>query len=56
MFYSNFLPEKQNERIKTSNADHLKENLGALGWQLESEDEKDLDQNFPHGETLIFSN
>ena len=42
--------------IKTSNADHLKENLGALGWQLESEDEKDLDQNFPHGETLIFSN
>lgn len=38
--------------VKSSNIDHLKDNPGAIGWRLESEDEKDLDKNFPRGETI----
>lgn len=38
--------------VKTSNIDHLKEDLGALGWELEREDEKYLDDNFPKGPTM----
>jgi len=32
---------------KTRNIDHLKENLGAIGWSLEKEDVKLLMDNFP---------
>lgn len=38
--------------VKTSNPAHLAENLGALGWRLERDDEFELDQKFPRGETL----
>ena len=38
--------------IKSSNPDHLKENLGALGWQLDAEDMEELNKNFARGETM----
>lgn len=38
--------------VKTSNIEHLKEDLGALGWRLLEEDEKELDEKFPRGETI----
>ncbi len=38
--------------FKTSNPKHLEENLEALGWRLDAEDEKELDENFPAGETM----
>lgn len=38
--------------FKTSNPEHLRENLEALAWRLDPEDEKNLDQNFPRGETM----
>lgn len=33
---------------KTSTIEHLKENLGAVGWEMESEDIEDLRKNFPN--------
>jgi diketogulonate reductase-like aldo/keto reductase len=33
---------------KTTNLEHLKENLGALGWGLSPEDEKKLAEEFPN--------
>jgi diketogulonate reductase-like aldo/keto reductase len=33
---------------KTSIIEHLKENLGAIGWKLKSEDVEDLRKNFPN--------
>lgn len=42
--------------VKTSNLDHLKENLGALGWQLTADDQKYLGDNFPPGETINLNN
>ncbi len=38
--------------FKSSVPAHLEENLGALGWSLDEEDEKFLDDNFPKGETM----
>ncbi len=38
--------------VKTSNPQHLRENLVALGWRLDSEDEQALDERFPAGETM----
>lgn len=38
--------------VKTSNPNHLQENLTALGFRLEPEDEKYLDENFPRGKTM----
>lgn len=38
--------------VKSSDVNHLRENLDALGWKLESEDEKHLDDNFPRGDTM----
>lgn len=38
--------------VKTSDPNHLRENLGALDWKLDSEDEKNLSENFPRGETI----
>ena len=37
--------------MKTSNPEHLQENLTALGWRLDAEDEKYLDEHFPVGAT-----
>lgn len=37
--------------FKTSNPSHLRENLGALGWELEQEHIKELDAKFERGET-----
>jgi diketogulonate reductase-like aldo/keto reductase len=31
---------------KSTNSEHLKENLGALGWELKQEDIKRLDEEF----------
>ncbi|MBI4999556.1 aldo/keto reductase [Candidatus Gottesmanbacteria bacterium] len=33
---------------KTSTIDHLKENLDAIGWQMESEDIEKLRKDFPN--------
>ena len=33
---------------KTSNVEHLKENLGAIGWSLEKEDIEHIRQNYPN--------
>lgn len=33
---------------KASTLEHLKENLGAVGWQMESEDVEDLRANYPN--------
>ena len=38
--------------IKSSNSKHLKENLGALDWRIETKDEKYLDNNFPRMTTI----
>ncbi|MFH1509443.1 MAG: aldo/keto reductase [bacterium] len=38
--------------VKTSNIDHLQENLGALEWKLDDIDIDDLNKHFPRGETL----
>lgn len=38
--------------IKATNPDHLQENLGALGWELEAGDRKYLASHFPAGETM----
>lgn len=38
--------------VKSTNAGHLQENLGALGWQLTEEDAEYLGRNFPRGETI----
>lgn len=32
---------------KTTNVEHLEENLGALGWELSAQDIEDLTKNFP---------
>ena len=42
----NWVISKQNvvTLVKSSNIDHLKENLGALGWKLEKEDIEKLDR------------
>lgn len=37
---------------KTTSLEHLEENLGALGWQLEADDVADLTKNFP-GQKLV---
>lgn len=42
--------------VKTSNPDHLRENLGALGWTMKKGDIEDLDKNFPFGATMGGSN
>ncbi|MBI4050775.1 MAG: aldo/keto reductase [Candidatus Doudnabacteria bacterium] len=39
--------------IKASNPEHLREDLGALGWRLEIEDELRLDHEFPQG-TMVY--
>lgn len=39
--------------VKSSNIEHLKEDLGAMGWRLKSEDERELDEKFPKGETMF---
>lgn len=36
---------------KTSTIEHLKENLGAIGWQMESKDIVELRKNFPNQQT-----
>ena len=38
--------------VKTSNPKHLEENLGALNWKLEANDESMLDSKFQTGETI----
>lgn len=38
--------------VKTSDPRHLDENLGALGWSLTPDDTRDLDKNFPVGDTI----
>ncbi len=38
--------------VKTSRPDHLRDDLGALGWQLQPEDVAELDTKFPRGETI----
>ena len=38
--------------VKSTNPDHLQENLGALDWQLTEEDAEHLGRNFPLGETI----
>lgn len=38
--------------VKSSRPEHLTENLAALTWTLDTEDEKYLDTNFPEGETI----
>ncbi len=35
--------------VKTSRPEHMRENLGALGWRLEKGDEEWLDEDFPRG-------
>lgn len=37
---------------KTSNVEHLKENLGAIGWQMEKEDIERLRMEFPDQNTI----
>lgn len=37
--------------VKTANLEHLRENLGSLGWQLDQADIQKLTQQFPVGET-----
>lgn len=37
---------------KSSKPEHLTENLAALTWRLDAEDEKYLDANFPEGATI----
>ncbi len=39
--------------VKTSDSAHLQEDLGALGWKLEKEDEERLDRDFERGETIL---
>lgn len=39
--------------VKTSDLAHLQEDLGALGWKLEKEDEEQLNRNFERGETIL---
>jgi diketogulonate reductase-like aldo/keto reductase len=36
--------------VKSSQKQHLQENLEAIGWRLEKEDEDKLDKEFPRGE------
>jgi diketogulonate reductase-like aldo/keto reductase len=50
----NWLVQKPNvvAIFKSSNADHIRENLGAIGWQLSEEDTKELDAKYPRGETM----
>ncbi len=38
--------------VKTSNPDHLAEDLGAVGWELSDEDARGLAEQFPPGETI----
>ena len=38
--------------VKTSNPEHLKENLGALGWQMENKDIEKLRDEFPGQQNL----
>jgi len=38
--------------VKAVNPDHLRENLGALGWKLEDRDKEYLASQFPTGETM----
>lgn len=38
--------------VKTSNLDHMRENLGALGWELQPNDARELDIHFPRWETI----
>lgn len=35
--------------VKTQNFEHMRENMGSLGWKLEDSDEQWLDQHFPRG-------
>jgi diketogulonate reductase-like aldo/keto reductase len=37
---------------KTTSADHLKENLGAVGWQMEEEDVEKLSNEFPNQKSI----
>ena len=37
--------------VKCSKSEHMKENLGAIGWQLDEKDVQLLDENFPREET-----
>lgn len=39
--------------VKTSDPHHLQEDLGALGWRLEKEDEERLNRDFERGETIL---
>lgn len=49
----NWLISQQNivTIFKTNNPSHLAENLGALGWQMESGDVETLRKNFPGQQT-----
>lgn len=38
--------------VKTSNPEHLTEDLDALGWQLSDDDARQLAEQFPVGETI----
>lgn len=38
--------------VKTSNPEHLQEDLGALGWSLSGEDNARLRDEFPRGQTI----
>jgi|SRR3989344_2792572 len=46
--------QKQNivALVKSLNPEHLKDNLGAIGWRIAPEDEKYLGTNFPEGFTM----
>lgn len=50
----NWLVSQQNVVTisKTSSIDHLKENLGALDWTMESEDIERIRKEFPHQDTV----
>jgi diketogulonate reductase-like aldo/keto reductase len=37
---------------KTTSTEHLDENLGAIGWELEAEDLEELSKNFPNQNTV----
>lgn len=37
---------------KTTSINHLKENLGSVGWELEKEDREKLTQEFPNKQTI----
>lgn len=39
--------------VKSSSKEHLQEDLGALGWQLNQVDKNELDEKFPQDETMF---